>query len=81
MTCCATWALGVAAAADEDEEAEGGEEEEAFAARVAAECEAAAGVRVRAWSARFAEGPRAVLRGARAASECSSDSSRDSSGE
>ena len=62
-------------------QAEGGEEEEAFAARVAAECEAAAGVRVRAWSARFAEGPRVVLRGARTASECSSDSSRDSSGE
>ena len=28
MTCCATWALGVAAAADEDEEEEEGWEEE-----------------------------------------------------
>ena len=37
-----------------------GEEDEAFAARVAAECEAATGVRVRAWTARFAEGPRVV---------------------
>ena len=37
-----------------------GEEDEAFAARVAAECEAATGVRVRAWTARFVEGPRVV---------------------
>ena len=37
-----------------------GEEDEVFAARVAAECEAATGVRVRAWTARFAYGPRVV---------------------
>jgi 4-diphosphocytidyl-2C-methyl-D-erythritol kinase len=40
-----------------------GEEDEAFAARVAAECEAATGVRVRAWTARFVEGPRVVRDG------------------
>ena len=39
-----------------------GEVDEAFASRFAAECEAATGVRVRAWPARFAEdGPHVLL--------------------
>ena len=52
-----------------------GEEDEAFAARVAAECEVATGVRVRAWTARFAEGPRVVR-----ASECSRAEADDARG-
>ena len=52
-----------------------GEEDEAFAARVAAECEVATGVRVRAWTARFADGPRVVR-----ASECSRAEADDARG-
>ena len=53
----------------------GEEDEAAFAARVAAECEVATGVRVRAWTARFAEGPRVVR-----APECSRAEADDARG-